>query len=244
MRAGAAPPGGRRCSGRNAARDATRSPFVAKRGSSASAASPIAAQNRGHCRSEPTATTIWPSLVANVSYGTMFGWALPRRPGDSPVVNAFCAWLTRTASVDASSDTSTRWPRTGPVRATSQQRGQDPDRREQPAHDVADGHADLRRMPAVGVGVAGDRHQPRLGLDHEVVAGPFRRRPVRSVAADGEVDEVGVQLAQRRLRRTRAGPGSPGGSSRSGRRHRRGAGAGRRHRMPGAGRAGASACCG
>ena len=34
--------------------------------------------------------------------------------GESPVTNAFWAWLTRTASVEPSSDTSTRWP--GPAR--------------------------------------------------------------------------------------------------------------------------------
>ncbi len=58
----------------------------------------------------PTAIAISPSAVAKVSYGTMFGWALPRRPGERPVTNAFWAWLTSRASVEASSDTSTRWP--------------------------------------------------------------------------------------------------------------------------------------
>ena len=53
----------------------------------------MASQNRGHCRSEPTATASSPSRVANVSYGTMFGWALPRRPATGPVTNAFCAWF-------------------------------------------------------------------------------------------------------------------------------------------------------
>ncbi len=95
-------------SGRSASRWTTRSPFVAKRGSAASSGVPIASQKRGHWRSDPTPTATSPSAVANVSYGTMFGWALPRRPGARPVTNAFWAWLTRTARVDPSSDTSTR----------------------------------------------------------------------------------------------------------------------------------------
>ena len=41
----------------------------------------------------------------------MFGWALPSRPGARSVANAFCAWLTRLASVAPRIDTSTRWPR-------------------------------------------------------------------------------------------------------------------------------------
>ena len=68
--------------GINAARFVTRSPFVAKPGSSARAGRPSARQKRGHCRSLPTATAIAPSAVSNASYGTMFGWALPSRPGD------------------------------------------------------------------------------------------------------------------------------------------------------------------
>ena len=81
--------------------------------------SPSASQNRGHCRSLPTATAIAPSAVSNVSYGTMFGWALPRRPGASPVTNAFWAWLTRTARVEPSSETSIRWPRDRAVRGVA-----------------------------------------------------------------------------------------------------------------------------
>ena len=52
-----------------------------------------------------------PSPVSNVSYGTMFGWAFPRRPGAAPPTNAFWAWLTRLASVAPRIDTSTRCPR-------------------------------------------------------------------------------------------------------------------------------------
>ena len=44
----------------------------------------------------------------------MFGCALPCRPGAAPVTNAFCAWLTSTARVEARSDTSIRWPGRAP----------------------------------------------------------------------------------------------------------------------------------
>ena len=71
---------------------------------------PSAAQRRGHCRSDPTATASAPSDVSKVSYGTMFGWALPSRPGAAPDTNAFWAWLTRLASVAPRIETSTRWP--------------------------------------------------------------------------------------------------------------------------------------
>ena len=115
---------------------------------------------------DPTATAISPSAVANVSYGTMFGWALPRRPGAAPVTNAFCAWLTRIARVDAEQrDVDALARRTGPVGRRASERAEDPDRREQPGHDVADRDPDLGRTAAVGVGVAGDRHQPADGLD-------------------------------------------------------------------------------
>ena len=70
----------------------------------------MASHRRGHCRSLPTATTSSPSAVANASYGTRLGCALPIRPGATPPTNAFWAWLTSTASVDSSSDTSIRWP--------------------------------------------------------------------------------------------------------------------------------------
>src|SRR5207244_4999016 len=88
---------------------------VKKRVSVASAAASRASQKRCHCRSEPTATAISPSAVANVSYGTMFGWALPPRPGDSPVANAFWAWLMSTASVDSRIETSIRCPPAPPT---------------------------------------------------------------------------------------------------------------------------------
>ena len=55
-----------------------------------------------------SAITIDRSDASNASYGTMLGCALPRRIGGRPVVNAFCAWFTKSDSVDPSSETSTR----------------------------------------------------------------------------------------------------------------------------------------
>ena len=82
-------------------------------------AAPSAAQKRGHWRSDPTATASSPSAVAKVSYGTMFGWALPRRSAARPVTKAFWAWLTSTASVEPSRETSTRWPASTAARASA-----------------------------------------------------------------------------------------------------------------------------
>ena len=66
-----------------------RSLLVAKRGSSASSGSPIAGQNRFQISSLPTAITISPSAVVNVSYGAMVAWRLPlplrRLAGREPV---------------------------------------------------------------------------------------------------------------------------------------------------------------
>ena len=67
----------------------------------------------------------------------------------------------------------------------------------------------------------GDRHQPARGLDHEVVAGPIRGGADRPVARDGQVDQRRVQPSQRLVveaepRRTRRP-----GSSRPGRRRAR-----------------------
>ena len=174
-------------------RFSTRSPFVANRGSSASAGSPSARQKRGHWRSLPTATAISPSAVSNVSYGTMFGWALPSRPGcdavDERVLGLVDEHRQRRFEdrhVDALA---------GPVggrrrKLPAGERGEDPDRGVEPRRDVGDRDADLRRAAAVGVGRAGDRHQPGLGLEEEVVAGAADERPGRAVAADREVDQA------------------------------------------------------
>ena len=130
----------------------------------------------------------------------MFGWALPSRSGALPDTNAFCAWLTRPASVAPRIETSTRWPApacgTG-IALAPDERAEQPDGTEQPGQDVADRHADLGRAAAVDIGGAGDRHQPADGLDDEVVAGPVGRRAARSVARDREVDEPRVQGPER-----------------------------------------------
>ena len=55
--------------------------WSAKRGSAASSGETERLAERRHWRSEPTATAIGPSAVSKVSYGTMLGCALPRRPG-------------------------------------------------------------------------------------------------------------------------------------------------------------------
>ncbi len=73
---------------------------------------------------------------------------------------------------------------------------QDADDGIQPGDDVADRDADLGRVPTVGVGVPGDRHQPGRGLDHEVVARSGRGRSVAPVAADRQVDQPGMRVAQ------------------------------------------------
>ena len=84
----------------------------------------------------------------------------------------------------------------GTVRAASQEPGQDPDGGKEPGDDIADRDPDLGRVTAVGVRVPGDGHQPPDRLDHEVVSGAFRSGAVGPVSADGEVDEVGVEVAQ------------------------------------------------
>ena len=165
--------------GISSARFATRSPFVANRGSSARAGSPSARQNRGHWRSLPTATAIVPSAVSNVSYGTMFGWALPSRPGDSPPTNAFWAWLTRAARVEPRSETSIRWP--APAAPSPRARAPTSAARIatapfSPVRTSLIATPTFVGPPPSVVGRAGDRHQPGLGLDHEVVAGPRRIR--------------------------------------------------------------------
>ena len=108
-----------------------------------------------------------------------------RAPGRS--TNAFCAWFTRTARVDSSSETSIRWPEPAvPSRSRASRLARIADRREQPGDDVADRDADLHRRDRRRVGIAGDRHQPADRLDHEVVAGlvrhPARPRPQPLIA--------------------------------------------------------------
>ena len=55
----------------------------------------------------------------------------------------------------------------------------------------------LRRLATLGVGEAGDRHQPGDGLDHEVVARPLGVGAGRPVAADRQVDEAAIERLER-----------------------------------------------
>ena len=127
------------------------------------------------------------------------GARCPCGPAAKPPTNAFCAWLTSTASVDSSSDTSIRCPRTSVrgSRVAREQPGQDRDRAEQPGHDVADRDAHLRRLSPVLVRRPRDRHQPADRLHDEVVAGLPRIRAVRAEAGDREVHEVRVERGER-----------------------------------------------
>ena len=99
--------------GMSSSRRSTRSPFVANRASVASSGQPDRRPEPRPLALAPDADAISPSAVANVSYGTMLGWALPRRTGAAPVTSAACAWLTSTASVLWSSETSMRCPPPG-----------------------------------------------------------------------------------------------------------------------------------
>ena len=198
-------------SGRRTARRSTRSPLVAKRGSPASDDTPSASHSRGHCRSDPTATAIAPSAVANVSYGTMFGCALPSRPGATPVDERVLRLVDEAGQRRAEQrhvDPLALADGRRAVAFATDERGEDRHRPEHPADDVADRDPDLGRSPAVLVGRPGDRHEPARRLDHEVVARPIRGRPDRAVARDRQVDEPRVERggASRRRSPRRANP--------------------------------------
>ena len=51
-----------------------------------------------------------PSPAANLSYGAMLGWALPRRPGVRPEQSQLAACGTSRLSAVSNSVTSTFWP--------------------------------------------------------------------------------------------------------------------------------------
>src|SRR4029079_10723348 len=61
----------------------------------------------------------------------------------------------------------------------------------------ADRDADLGRLATVLVGRPGDRHQARLGLDHEVVSPTSGVGRIGAVAADRQVHEPRVERAER-----------------------------------------------
>ena len=126
---------------------------VAKRGSSASAGTPSASQKPRPLALGADRDGEPPSAVANVSYGTMFGWALPGGPGAA----AGDERVLRLVDEDREGrfeqrdvDPLARPGAVGdPAALPRQQRGQDGDRPEQPGHDVADRDADLGRLAAV-----------------------------------------------------------------------------------------------
>ena len=64
---------------------------------------------RSHCRCEPTATAISPSAVANISYGTMLGWAFPAGPAPAGRERVL-GLVDEIARVAPRSEISTRWP--------------------------------------------------------------------------------------------------------------------------------------
>ena len=208
--------------GRRSSRWTTRSPLVAYRGSSASPGNPMASHRRGHCRSLPTATASSPSAVAEglVRHQVGVGVAHPdrRRAAHERVLRL----------VDEDGERRLEERHVDPLpadvrprrRVAGEQAGQDRDRAEQPGDDVADRHADLGRPSPVLVGRPRDRHQPADRLDHEVVARLRRIGAVGAEPRDREVDEVRVELAAARRRRTPARPSRRRGSSRRGRRTR------------------------
>ena len=96
----------------------------------------------------------------------MLGWALPIRPGTTPASVYAEAWLTSAASsADEQVDLDPLALAGGVAVA---QRGQDPDRGEQPGQHVDQRHAHLLGL---AVGRAGDAHQAAERLDQQVIAG-------------------------------------------------------------------------
>src|SRR4026208_1009099 len=117
----------------------------------------------------------------------MLGCELPWRPGSSPVTRADCATFTSDESATSSSEISMclRSPESFAARvAVAGAR-----RRRGLARAAAHPRdSDLDRLT---VGLAGDRHQPALGLDDEVVPGPCVAE-----AGDRAADEPGTFLRE------------------------------------------------
>ena len=98
-------------------------------------------------------------------------------------------------TTDPSSDVSIRWPRPDPepgptIPIAPAQRGQDGDGTQHPGGQVGDGDADLGRTATLGVGHAGDGHEPGDRLDDEVEAWSVAVGPAGSVARDRQADEA------------------------------------------------------
>ena len=188
--------------GRSAARFATRSPFVAKRGSTARAGHPDR-------RAEPQPLALRADRDRDLPVGrrerlvrddVRVGVAAPagRRARHERVLG-----LVDEAGQGRFEDRhSTRWPAPagGPLaRSRARSAARTPTAPNSPVSDVGDRDADLGRATAVGVGEAGDRHEAGLGLEDEVVAGAVGPRARRSVAADPEMDEGRVERRERRV---------------------------------------------
>ena len=80
---------------------------------------------------------------------------------------------------------------------------------------IGDRHADLGRS---GLGKPGDVHQPRLALDHHVVAGHVAARAGRAVTRRSSSRSAARSAPARDRDRIRAARACPGGSSRPARR--------------------------
>jgi hypothetical protein len=81
---------------------------------------------------------------------------------------------------------SARWVYRAAVAVAPAQRGGHRERRVQPADQVTDRHADLRRVAALG---AGDAHQPGPRLRHDVQPGAVGQRAVLAEDGRGRVDQ-------------------------------------------------------
>ena len=101
-------------------------------------------------------------------------------------------WATLTSPLSALSRSDDLHVLAAAGRVAAAERGEDRDGRVQAREHVDDRDADLRRRP---VGLAGDAHQPGLGLDDEVVAGPAGGLAVAE-AGDRAVDEPRVHRPQ------------------------------------------------
>ena len=99
----------------SSSRWATRSGFVAKRGSAGS--SPNSAAKARHSPSDPHAIWIGAEPVANMPYGAIDGWWSPASPGTSPATVQRVPWNACTPTTPASSDVRTTRPT--PVRVRS-----------------------------------------------------------------------------------------------------------------------------
>ncbi len=83
-------------------------------------------------------------------------------------------------------------PRPAAIAVAPSKCGQDRHRPQHPCRQVGDGDADLGRPATLGIGHAGDGHQPGDRLDDEVEAGSVAIGPGRSIAGDRQAHQPGV----------------------------------------------------